>query len=64
MKLIAIAIVFLCTAAQADPVVIVKDKITAPQTIITSTGTYIVIPNYTTGEVQSIVQVAKTKKKD
>ena len=64
-KRLAVAIFsvgLIATIAQADPVVVVKDKVTAPQTIITSEGTYIIIPDYTTGGVQSVVKVADTKK--
>ena len=32
---------------------------TLPRTIITETGTYIIIPNYTTGKTEAIVQTAK-----
>ena len=64
MARIIIALLLATSTAWADPVIVVKDKLDAPQTIITSEGTYIVIPDYTTGGVQSVVKVADTKKKD
>jgi hypothetical protein len=66
-KRLAVAVLvvgLISTIAQADPIIVVKDDMTLPQTIITSEGTYIVIPDYTTGAVQSVVKVADTKKKE
>lgn len=64
MKLI-IALILLIpqvTFAQA-PVIVVQPGLTGPQQVITPTGTYIVIPNYATGQVMSVIQVSKSSKK-
>jgi hypothetical protein len=50
------------TFAQA-PVIVVPANLTGPQQIITPSGTYIVIPNYATGQVMSVIQVSKSSKK-
>ena len=50
------------TFAQA-PVIVVPAKMTGPQQVITPTGTYIVVPNYATGQVMSVIQVSRGSKK-
>lgn len=51
------------TQCRADtPVVIVTDgDMNLPQSVITSEGTYLVIPDYTTGKPMAVIQTSKTK---
>jgi len=39
---------------------VVSDDMDLPQTIITSEGTYIVIPDYTTGKPMAVIETTKT----
>ena len=67
MKTLAIVMfaLFTTTAWADTPVVIVTDgNMDLPQTVVTSEGTYLVIPNYSTGKPQAVIQTSKTKDKD
>ena len=47
------------------PIVIVTDgKMDLPSTITTDSGTYLVIPNYTTGKPMAVIQTSKSKDED
>ena len=52
----------IATIAQADPVIVVTDDMNLPQSVITSEGTYLVIPDYSTGKPMAVIQTSKTKK--
>ena len=51
------------TGATAPTVIVNTDKMALPQTVITSEGTYLIIPNYSTGVPQAVIQTSKPKKK-
>ena len=56
--------VFIGVARADTPVVIVtNDKMALPTTVTTDSGTYLVIPNYSTGKPMTVIQVSKTKEK-
>ena len=59
MKTLLALLLFTATA-WAEPVIVVSDDMDLPQTIITSEGTYIVIPDYTTGKPMAVVETTKT----
>ena len=50
------------TPVYADPVIVVTDDMNLPQSVITSEGTYLVIPDYSTGKPMAVIQTSKTKK--
>lgn len=52
------------TIAHSDPVIVVTDDMNLPESVITSEGTYLIIPDYTTGKPMAVIQTSKTKKKD
>jgi len=65
MKTVAILLFFLfANGAWADtPIVIVTDeKMVLPKTVITTEGTYLIIPDYTTGKPMAVIQTSKSKK--
>jgi len=70
MKLIPLIFIVLVTVftgiVKADtPIVIVTDeKMTLPQSVITPEGTYLIIPDYTTGKPMTVIQTSKTKDED
>ena len=61
MKKLILALAFV-TSAQAQtntaPVVVAQPSST-PYTVWTSSGSYVVVPNYTTGQPQAVIQVSK-----
>jgi hypothetical protein len=59
MKTLLALLLFTATA-WAEPVIVVSDDMDLPQTIITSEGTYIVIPDYTTGKPMAVIETTKT----
>ena len=59
-----LAVILTATLAQADPVIVVTDDMTLPQSVVTSEGTYLVVPDYTTGKPMAVIQTSKTKKDD
>ena len=65
MKLLATLLffVFLSSTVRADtPVVIVTDgDMNLPETVVTSEGTYLIIPDYTTGKPMAVIQTSKSK---
>ena len=62
---ILLVIVFIGVARADTPVVIVTDdKMALPTTVTTDSGTYLVIPDYTTGKPMAVIQTSKTKDKD
>ena len=61
MKTLLALLLFTATA-WAEPVIVVSDDMDLPQTIITSEGTYIVIPDYTTGKPMAVIETTKTDK--
>ena len=57
-----VALLFTTTVAFADaPPIIIQGKMDTPQTVITSEGTYIVIPDYSTGKPQTVITVNEDK---
>ena len=61
---IVLVTVFIGVARADTPVVIVtNDKMALPTTVTTDSGTYLVIPNYSTGKPMTVIQVSKTKEK-
>lgn len=50
------------TPVHADPVIVVTDDMDLPQSVITSEGTYLIIPDYSTGKPMAVIQTSKTKK--
>lgn len=50
--------------AHAEPNIVVTTPMTTQQTVITESGTYIVIPNYATGGVMAVVKTADGKNDD
>lgn len=60
-----IAFVFTSTMAFADaPPIIIQGKMDTPQTVITSEGTYIVIPDYTTGKPMTVITATEKADKE
>jgi hypothetical protein len=59
MKTLLALLLFTATA-WAEPVIVVSDDMDLPQTIVTSEGTYIVIPDYTTGKPMAVIETTKT----
>lgn len=55
-----LALLLCTTIAYADPVVVVTEGMDLPQTVTTSEGTYIIIPNYSTGKPMAVVQTTKS----
>lgn len=45
--------------AQTAPVIVAQPS-TTPYTVYTPSGSYIVVPNYTTGQPSAVVQVSTT----
>ena len=58
----AFAVGLMSTIAHSDPVIVVTDDMNLPQSVVTSEGTYLVIPDYTTGKPMAVIQTSKTKK--
>ena len=57
MKTLAVTLALtLATTAHAEPPVVVSGD--TQQTIITDSGTYLVIPNYGTGGVMAVIKTA------
>lgn len=54
-----LALLLFTTTAVAQPVIITGDDMDLPQTVITSEGTYIVIPDYTTGKPMAVIEATK-----
>jgi len=44
--------------AQTPPVIVAQPS-TTPYTVWTSSGSYVVVPNYTTGQPQAVIQVGR-----
>ena len=61
MKTLLALLLFTATA-WAEPVIVVSDDMDLPQTIVTSEGIYIVIPDYTTGKPMAVIETTKTDK--
>lgn len=57
-----IAVGMISTIAHSDPVIVVTDDMNLPQSVITSEGTYLIIPDYSTGKPMAVIQTSKTKK--
>jgi len=57
MKTILTLVILAPTLVWAQAPVIVAPSSSLPTTVWTSTGTYIVVPNYSTGQPQAVVQV-------
>jgi hypothetical protein len=61
MKKLILALAFIGSAqAQTNtaPIVVAQPSST-PYTVWTSSGSYVVVPNYTTGQPQAVIQVSK-----
>ena len=63
MKTILTLVILAPTLAWAQPPVIIAPSGSLPTTVWTSTGTYIVVPNYSTGQPQAVVQVNRNTAK-
>lgn len=50
--------ILLASTAHAEPNIVVTTPMETQQTVITESGTYIVIPNYSTGGVMAVVKTA------
>ena len=62
LAFILLVILFISVVRADTPIVIVTDdKMALPSTITTDSGTYLVIPNYTTGKPMAVIQTAKPK---
>jgi hypothetical protein len=60
MKSIAILALAISVQAQAQNIAIVPQTSTfTPTTVVTSSGTYVVVPNYTTGATQAVIQTSR-----
>ena len=57
-----LAVASFLTQAHADPVIVVTDEMDLPQSVVTTEGTYLIIPDYTTGKPMAVIQTSKTKK--
>jgi hypothetical protein len=57
MKTILTLVILAPTLACAQAPQMIAPSGTLPTTVWTSTGTYIVVPNYSTGQPQAVVQV-------
>ena len=60
MKTLLATLLLFTATAWAEPVIVVTDDMDLPQTIITSEGTYIVIPDYTTGKPMAVIEATKS----
>jgi len=65
MKKLIFITLFACTmvhaqtsTAQSAPVIVAQPSST-PYTVYTPSGSYLVVPNYTTGQPQAVIQVSK-----
>jgi len=56
------AVILMSSIAHSDPVIVVTDDMNLPQSVITSEGTYLIIPDYSTGKPMAVIQTSKTKK--
>jgi hypothetical protein len=67
-KILAISLVFTAISAHAEESVVINvpiQPVTAsslPQTVVTPTGTYIVIPDYRSGGVAAVVRTSGARK--
>ena len=62
---ILLVILFISVERADTPIVIVTDdKMNLPESVITSDGTYLIIPDYTTGKPMAVIQTSKTERKD
>jgi len=50
-----IALLLLTTSAFAEPVIVITQPMDTPQTVVTTDGIYVIVPNYSTGQPQAIV---------
>ena len=65
LAFILLVLVFIGVARADTPVIIVTDdKMNLPTTVTTDSGTYLVIPNYSTGKPMAVIQTSKTKDED
>lgn len=55
-----LALLLFTTTAVAQPIVVVSEDMDLPQTVVTSEGTYIIIPNYSTGKPMAVIQTTKS----
>lgn len=61
MKKLILVLAFVTSAqAQTNAPVVVAQPSSTPYTVWTSSGSYIVVPNYTTGQPQAVIQVSRT----
>jgi hypothetical protein len=62
---ILLVLLFVGVVKADTPIVIVTDdKMALPTTVTTDSGTYLVIPNYTTGKPMAVIQTSRTEDKD
>ena len=60
-----VALLFTTTVAFADaPPIIIQGDMDTPQTVITSEGTYIVIPDYSTGKPMAVITATEKETKE
>lgn len=61
MKVILTTLMFATSVAYAQTApVIVAQPSTTPYTVFTSSGSYLVVPNYSTGQPSAVIQVGTT----
>lgn len=56
------AVGLIATIAHSDPVIVVTDDMNLPQSVVTTEGTYLIIPDYSTGKPMAVIQTSKTDK--
>ena len=61
MKTLIIIFSLITVPAWAQPPQIVSQPSTMPTTVWTPSGSYIIVPNYSTGQPQAVIQVSGTK---
>lgn len=65
LAFILLVILFIGIVKADTPVIIVTDdKMNLPESVVTSDGTYLIIPDYTTGKPMAVIQTSKTKDED
>jgi hypothetical protein len=60
MKYIAILAVAVSVQAHAENIVVVPQTNTfTPTSVVTPSGTYVIVPNYSTGATQAVIQTSR-----
>ena len=61
MKYLALALLLPISVMAQPPVIVNNPSTTTPTTVVTPTGTYIIVPDYSTGSVRAVVKTSKGK---